>query len=179
MGTLSTIARYLQSACPTRCIEFMNGDFYCDGDIVTGRKYIADLRELSLASVTREENKPTTVCVGKSLWDYRLEIHRSPSDNDALSVDGSASDTKGNASAEHAVVLQLEDCETGASTWFVADNPSSRSAIGRLCNIRMRWRDNSVPVVLLQTWKHRDASGYLLKEPELSVVDWVEDFNPY
>jgi hypothetical protein len=168
-ATLSSIARLLQSPCATRCIEFMGGDFYCDGDVVTGKKYIADLRKLNFGTVFREENKPTTVCVGDSLYDRR-EDRRSPSDNDALSVEVGAPDTKGNVRAEHAVVLELEDYETGELVNFVADSPGSEAAIGRLCNVCARRRDNSVAVVLLSTWKHRNASGFPLKDPDLPVV---------
>jgi hypothetical protein len=158
------IAQFLQSACAMRCIEFRDGGFYCEDEEVTGKKFIVDLRKLNFGSVTHEENRTVTVREGRSVWDCSPD-HRK-------ATPGSVSDASGDAGAEQAIILALEDYESGALVNFVADNPDSRAAIGRLCNVYGRRCGNSNAIVKLTTCNHRGATGYPIKAPELSVVDW-------
>ena len=164
------IAQFLQSACATRCIEFRDGGFYCEDEEVTGRKFIVDLQKLNFGSVTREENGTVIVREGRSLWDCSPDDRRSSHENDAPI--GSVSDASGGSGAEQTIVLPLEDYESGALVNFVADSPDGRAAIGRLCNVYGRHCGNSNAIVKLTTCRHRDATGYPIKAPELSVVGW-------
>jgi hypothetical protein len=49
----AAMAQYLQSGSSTRSIEFRDGGFYCEGDEVTGRKYIVNFQNLHFGRVTR------------------------------------------------------------------------------------------------------------------------------
>ena len=164
------IAQLLQSACAKRCIEFRGGDFYCEDEEVTGKKFIVDLRKLNYGSVTHEENRTVTVREDRSLWDCSPDHRKSSNEN--MAEPGSVSDASGGSGAEQAIILALEDYESGALVNFVADSPDGRAAIGRLCNIYGRHCGNSNAIVKLTTCKHRGATGYPVKAPELSVVDW-------
>ncbi len=164
------IGQFLQSACATRCIEFRDGGFYCEDEEVTGRKFIADLQKLKFGSVARDENGAVIVREGGSLWDFSPDHRGSRHKNDAPV--GSVSDASGASGSEQTIVLPLEDHESGALVKFVADSPDGRAAIGRLCNLYGRHCGNSNAIVKLTTCRHRDAKGYPVKAPELSVVGW-------
>jgi hypothetical protein len=164
------IARFLQSACTTRCIEFRDSGFYCENAEVTGRKFIVDLRTLNFGSVSREENGTVIVREARSLWDCSQDDFGPRHENNKPA--GSATGEGGAFSVEQAIVLSLEDHESGALVKLVADNPHGRAAIGRLCNLYGRHRGSSNAIVKLTTCEHRDKRGYSIKVPELSVVGW-------
>jgi hypothetical protein len=164
------IGHFLQSACATRCIEFRDSGFYCENAEVTGRKFIVDLRKLNFGSVSRDDNGTVIVREGRSLWDCSSDDFGSRHKNSKPA--GSAAGEGESFSVEQAIVLSLEDHESGALVKFVADSPHDRAAIGRLCNVYGRHRGSSNAIVKLTTCEHRDKRGYSIKVPELSVVGW-------
>jgi hypothetical protein len=168
------IARLMQSACATHCIEFRDGGFFCEDEEVTGKKFIVKIQKLNFGSVTREENGTVIVREGRSLLDYSPDDRGSNHKNDAPV--GSASDASGASGAEQTIVLPLEDHESGALVNFVADSPDGKAAIGRLCNVYGRHLGNSYgssnPIVKLTTCRRGDAKGHPIRAPEFSVVGW-------
>jgi hypothetical protein len=164
------VARYLQSTSAARFVEFKHGGFFCGYEEVTGKKFIINLLTLHFARVTREGNRIVSVSEAGSLWGRSPNDLRSVCENVAPA--GSLSNGWVDAGAEQALILGLEDYETGAITSLVVQDPDGRAAIGRLCNLcgrRSGYLDGIV--VKLIALKQAGPTGYPITVPEFSLVD--------
>ena len=166
----AAMAQYLQSGSSTRSIEFRDGGFFCEGDEVTGRKYIVNFQNLHFGRVTRDENRTAIIREDKSLWDYLKSVN----ENDVAT--GGVSDRAGDAGAEQPLILALEDHENGALVHLVLQGPDGRAAIGRLCNLYGRHHGMGDAIVKLNVGNQRRTVGILIKVPELSLVTWEDRF---
>jgi hypothetical protein len=158
------MAQYLQSDA-TRVIEFKDDGFYCDYEEVSGRQFRVNLETLHFASVADAENGPGTVRDIRSLWDCF-------SDYQIKAATGNVTDGTGEAGTEQALVVKLEDYETGDLFSLVLRGRDGRAAIGRLCSLFGWHAGNGDAVIRLTIRSRRGFSGYPIKVPELSVVMW-------
>ena len=65
----------------------------------------------------------------------------------------------------------------GALVHLVLQGPDGRAAIGRLCNLYGRHHGMGDAIVKLTMPAIRDAEGYPIKVPELSLVGWEDWFH--
>jgi hypothetical protein len=163
------VARYLQSTSAPRFVEFKYGGFFCGYEEVSDKAFIINLLTLHVANVTREGNRIVSIIETGSVWGRSPDDLRSICENDAPA--GSGTNGQGDAVAERALILGLEDYVTGAIANLVVQGPDGRAAIGRLCNLCGRHPGALDGIVVkLTTLKQTGPTGYPIKVPELSVV---------
>ena len=186
------VARYLQSTSAARFVEFKHGGFFCGYEEVTGKKFIINLLTLHFARVTREGNRIVSVSEAGSLWGRSPNDLRSVCENVAPA--GSLSNGWVDAGAEQALILGLEDYETGER-----DTDARRREHGHLvgsgvaevtfrcglaragrrrylrgtCECRCGRRSGYLDgiVVKLIALKQAGPTGYPITVPEFSLVD--------
>jgi hypothetical protein len=165
------VAQNIQAGANPRLIKFIKGDYFMGEENVSGKQYIAHIKQLARGWVKFSGGECVERRISKVEDGFEIPPRAELDD-----LDDSQWEKDGSGHPRDPWVKQyflpLEDFDTAALAIFVTGSQGGLEAIARLCQLYARDWSKGLPMIDLATASYKHKRHGRIETPDLRVIGW-------